>query len=318
MEALRRVRKKLTYSALRLGMELSQRTDSRDVVEVLRLLLLGVGRTTIPLRRRLAHNMKLAGVYRRELIDAYFARAVDQLIMLGHVLRAGFPESGCQEKFEFDGSFRLLEQAYAAGKGVINIAPHICGYPVYPPIVSGRIPCSVYLRRNQNPGKMRITEAVGAAGDGRLVAPPPRATKPQRLKVAIDVLRRGELLFLTPDTPRKPVAGVEVSIFGRRAYFPTGVFVMSLRTGAPVVPVLWHWNDGVYHLRYGEPIELVRGGGMKEQASAAMRRWAASVDAFLREHPEMWWNWLDKRWTRIIRREPADDHGRRAPLPGIP
>ena len=68
MDALRRVRKKLTYTALRLGMELSQRADSRDVVEALRILLLGVGRTTIPLRRRLAHNMKLAGVYRRELI----------------------------------------------------------------------------------------------------------------------------------------------------------------------------------------------------------------------------------------------------------
>ena len=33
----------------------------------------------------------------------------------------------------------------------------------------------------------------------------------------------------------------------------------------------------------------------------ATRKWAADIDAFLHQHPEMWWNWLDKRWTRIIR-----------------
>ena len=303
MDVLRRVRKRLTYSALRLGMEISQRTESQAVVEALRTLLLGLTRIAVPARQRLAHNMKLVGVYRKELIDAYFARAVDQLIMLGHVLRTGFPESGCREKFVFDGSFRLLEQAYAAGKGVINIAPHICGYPVYGPIVSSRIPCSIYLRRNMDPGKMRITEAVGLAGNGHLVAPPPGATKTQRLKVALDVLRQGKLLFVTPDTPRKPGEGIRVSIFGRTAYFPTGVFVMSLRTGAPVVPVTGHWEGGIYHLRYGEPIELARGGRIKQQAAAATCHWAVTVDAFLHEHPEMWWNWLDKRWTQIIRRD---------------
>ncbi len=107
--------------------------------------------------------------------------------------------------------------------------------------------------------------------------------------------------FITPDTPRNPHAGVPVTIFGRTAFFPTGVSVMALRTGAPVVPAVWHWRDGAYRVRIGEPIELRRGGGLKQQAESATRRWAADVDAFLRAHPEMWWNWLDKRWTRLIR-----------------
>jgi lauroyl/myristoyl acyltransferase len=263
---------------------------------VLRLI-----RIALPLRQRLAHNMKLAGVYREELIDAHFVRAVDQLTMLGHVLRAGFAESGCPEKFVFDESLRLLEQAHAAGKGVINIAPHLCGYPVYGAVVSMRIPCSIYLRRNKDPGKMRITEAVGLAGQGHLVAPPTGATKAQRLNVAIDVLRQGRMMFITPDTPRKPSEGVRVTLFGRTSYFPMGVFIMSLRTGAPVVPVTWHWKQGAYHLHYGEPIELVRGGRLRQQAAAATRHWAATVDRFLHAYPEMWWNWLDKRWTKIIR-----------------
>jgi lauroyl/myristoyl acyltransferase len=284
-------------------MEVARAVDDPAVVEGLRAGLLATSGLLLPLRLRVIRNMKLAGVYRPGLAQAYFHRVTDQMIMLAHVFRAGFPDSGCPERFRFDGSFRLLQQAYAAGKGVINVAPHLSGYPLYPPIVSPRIPCSIYLRRNKDPRKMRINEAIGLAGEGHLVSPPPGATRAQRLQVAIDVLRTGRMLYITPDTPRKAHEGVPVTIFGRRAFFATGVFVMSLRTGAPVVPTIWHWDDGAYRIRYGEPIELTRAGGLRRQAEAATQAWARSVDAFLHEHPEMWWNWLDKRWTRIIRNE---------------
>jgi len=304
MEPLRRLRKTLTFGALRAGMELSRRADDPAPVEALRVALLGLTRAAVPLRMRLARNMKLAGVYRPGLLDAYFRRAVDQMSMLGHVFRAGFPRSGCLEKFRFDGSFGLLAQAYGAGRGVINISPHICGYPLYAPVVTPRIPCSIYLRRNKDVRKMRINEAIGLAGEGHLVFPPEGATKAQRLQVAIDVLREGRMLFITPDVPRKPGQGVPVTILGRRVFFPAGVFVMSMRTGAPVVPTVWHWENGAYHIAYGEPIVPSRKGRVKEQSEMATRQWAASVDAFLREHPAMWWNWLDKRWTRILRENP--------------
>jgi len=301
VELLRQLRKTLTFGALRAGMEMSQRAKSPDIPEAIRGVLRCLVRAAIPLRIRLARNMKLAGVYRKGLIDAYFERAIDQMVMLAHVFRAGFPASGCPEKFRFDDTFAMLEQAYAGGRGVINISPHICGYPIYPPIVTPRIPCSIYMRRNKDPRKMRINEAIGLAGKGHLVYPPAGASRSERLRVAIDVLRQGRLMFITPDTPRKNGDGVAVTIFGRQVYFPTGVFIMSLRTGAPVVPTVWHWDGWAYRIRYGQPIELARGGGLKKQAQAAMQKWAKSVDACLHEHPEMWWNWLDKRWTRILR-----------------
>jgi lauroyl/myristoyl acyltransferase len=305
MELLRHLRKRFTVGSLWAGMEIARRADAPDTVEALRAMLLTLTRTMAPLRSRLAHNMRCAGVYRKSLVDQHFERAVDQIIMLAHVFRAGFANSGNPERFVFDESFRWLEQAYAAGNGVITIAPHICGYPLYAPIVTPRIPCSIYLRRNSDPRKMAITEAIGRAGEGHLVAPPLGATKAQRLQVAIDVLREGKVLFITPDTPRKPDSGIEVTLFGRQAYFPTGVFVMSARTRAPVVPVVWHWHEGAYRLRYSQPIEVARGGHVKKQTESATRQWAQSVDDFLRAHPAMWWNWLDKRWTQILRSTPA-------------
>lgn len=300
MNFTRYLRKKVTYRSLTLGQQLAQR-GNHSSVEHLRKILIGFTKIAVPLRRRLEWNMKLAGIYQSHLIDAHFQRAIDQMIMLAHVFRAGFPESGCPERFCFDDSFRLLEQAYAKGKGVVNIAPHICGYPIYPAIVSQRIPCAIYLRRNKDPHKMQLNIAIGKAGGGELIYPPENASKAQRLQVAINVVRNGKMFFICADTPRKPHEGVPVTIFGRTAYFPTGVFIMSLRTGAPVVPVTWHWEGGKYHIHYDDPIELTRGGELKRKAMIATEKWAESVDSYLHQYPEMWWNWLDKRWTRIIR-----------------
>ncbi len=299
---LRELRRTATFGALRLGQTIACGADSPAVVEAMRKVLLAAARLSIPLRTRLATNMKCVAMYRPGLTMAYFERAIDQMAMLAHVFRTGrFAASGCPERFQFDESFCVLEQAYSLHKGVINIAPHICGYPLYPPIVSPRIPCSIYMRRNKDPRKRRINEAIGLAGQGHLVYPLEGATKDQKLRVALDVLREGRMLFVTPDTPRKAHQGVGVSIFGRTVFFPTGVFVMSLRTGAPVVPVFWHWDGGTYHIRCEEPFELTRSGRLKQQCEAAVKHWAGMVDRFLRRHPEMWWNWLDKRWTKILR-----------------
>ena len=292
MELTRSIRKTLTFATLRAALWATQRAEDGRGVEAIRRGLLTVARTAVPLRRRLARNMKLAGVYRRGILDAHFERAIDQLCMIGHVVRAGVHKSGCLERFRFDRTFCHIEQAYARGRGVIHIAPHICGYPLYASIVSSRIPCSVYMRRNTDPRKRRIDEEVVLAGEGEVVIPPEGASKTQR---------QGKMLFITPDTPRKPQKGVAVTIFGRQTYFPIGVFVMAARTCAPVVPVFWHWSDDAYHIHYSEPLEITRNRRISRQTEAATKAWAESVDSFLREHPAMWWNWLDKRWTAILR-----------------
>ena len=300
MKATRYLRKKTTFAILNLGRQLAKK-GSHAGVERLRKSLITAAKIALPLRKRLEKNMRLAGIYQPHLIDAHFQRAIDQMIMLAHVLRTGFPKSGCLERFCFDDSFELIQQAYSKGKGVVNIAPHICGYPVYAPVVSPRIPCVMYLRRNKDPHKMQLNIDLGKAGDGELVYPPVGATRAQKLQVAIDVLRQGKMLFIAPDTPRKSHQGIPVTIFDRTAYFPTGVFIMSLRTGAPVVPVTWHWEQDKYHIHYDSPIELTRGGDLRKKAETATLKWAQSIDSYLHKHPEMWWNWLDKRWTRIIR-----------------
>jgi len=302
MNLLRKIRKKITMDLLHLGQHIATR-GSYQTVERLRVVMRGFFRILLPLRWRLRTNIRCAGLDPDGLVDNYFERGIDQMIMLAHGFRSDFHINMLVEQFKFDESFSILEKTYARGKGVITIAPHLTGYPVYGGIISSRIPCTVYQRRNKDPQKMKISQILSTASDKAiLISPPVGATKAQRLQVAIDALRRGEMLFLTTDTPRKPHEGVPVTILGKTAHFPTGVFTMSLRTGAPIIPVWWYWKEGFYHVSYGEPIELERGGRLREKAEAATKQWGAQVDAYIRKHPEMWWNWLDKRWTKILRK----------------
>jgi lauroyl/myristoyl acyltransferase len=222
--------------------------------------------------------------------------------MMAHGFRADFDLSSLLKSFRFDDSFVHLEQAYAKGKGVMVVAGHLCGYPSVVTVISTRLPCAVYSRRNKDSRKVEIMEAIAKAGKVEVIYRPESSNRAEKLQPVIDVLRQGKMLFITPDTPRKPYEGVAVSILGKTAYFPTGVFVMSMRTGAPVVPVWWRWEQDCYQIRFSEPIELSRGGGrIREKAEAGMKQWSCQLDTFIRAYPEMWWNWLDKRWTRIIR-----------------
>ncbi|MBI5725325.1 MAG: lysophospholipid acyltransferase family protein [Planctomycetes bacterium] len=301
MELLREFRKSVTFGFLRIGTEIAHKCADPYVIEGLRHFIRGLSRVAVPLRIMLKKSMKLAGVYRPGLMDEYFDRAIDQLTLLGHIFRVGFPKSGCLEAFEFDDTFSRLQQACDMGKGAIAIAPHLICYTMFPELVSYRIPCSVYMRRTKDPRKFRINMALCSFGKTHFVYTERDAEKRDRLAVSIQALREKRLLYVTADTPRKSHEGVEVSILGKKTYFPTGVFIMSLRTGAPVVPAWWVWKDGKYRISFDEPIILPRGGGITQKVEAATKEWAGRIDRFLREHPEMWWNWMDKRWMRIMR-----------------
>ena len=297
----RPLRKFVTISLLRIGAFLARRTD-RHGVRRLRRLWHSALRVALPLRNRIVSNMRRAGVYREGLENEHLERAGDQMEFLMQILRAGYPDSGVGERFCFDESLRNLHQAHEAGRGVLVLSPHLCGYPVFPRVLAEQVPCSIYLRHSPDPSKHALNVLVGQAGGGELVFPPANGSPAERLNVAMSVLRRRRALYVTPDLPRKANQGVPVTIWNRTVYFPTGVMIMAMRTGSPTVVSTWFFHDGQYHVRFGEPMEVSRRGDRQHHAHQAMLAFAKTMDQHLHEHPEMWWNWLDKRWTRILRR----------------
>ena len=310
----RPLRKFVTIGLLRIGAFLARRTD-RHGVERLRRLGHSALRAALPLRNRIVRNMRRAGVYREGLENEHLERAADQMEFLMHMLRAGYPDSGVGQRFCFDESLSNLHQAHEAGRGVLVLSPHLCGYAVFPRVLAEHVPTSIYLRRSPDPSKHALNVLTGQAAGGDLVFPPPNGSPAQRLNVAMAVLRKQRALYVTPDLPRKANEGVPVTVWNRTVYFPTGVMIMAMRTGSPTVVATWFFRDGHYHVRFGEPMEISRHGDRQHHAHQAMLAFAKTMDQHLHEHPGMWWNWLDKRWTRILRRR-ADSQNTGAMMHG--
>jgi lauroyl/myristoyl acyltransferase len=298
--AARPLRKAVTINFLRIGALLARRTDQRGV-ERLRKISTALFRATPPLRSRVVQNMQRAGIYRRGLEKDYLERAADQMTFLMHILRAGYSGSGVGQQFCFDESQRYLYEAHEAGYGVLVLSPHLCGYPVFSRVLADCVPCSIYLRHSPDPSKHALNVLMGQAGGGHLVFPPANGSPAERINVAMGVLRQKRALYVTPDVPRKASEGVPVTIWDRIVYFPTGVMIMAMRTGAPVVFSTWFYRHGQYHVRFAAPLALAREGDRQRRAHDAIVAFARMMDQHLRGFPEMWWNWLDKRWTRILR-----------------
>lgn len=297
--AARTLRKAGILAALRFGWWWSRRTSAAGVVRLRRWALAGAAYLT-PGRPIAARTMRRAGVYRPGLAKLFLERGADQMEMLMHIARAGFEESGVAQRFVFDDSVRHLKDAHAVGRGVVVIAPHLCGYPIIPRVLQDVVPCGIFLRRSPSSSKHAINQAIARAGGGQLVFVPEHTPPTEQLGIAMRILREGRALFITPDVPRKPDGGVPARIFGRTAYFPTGTFLMAMRTGAPIVSLLWHHENGRYHVRCAKPYTLSPAGERRARLARAVADFGREMDAFLHEHPEMWWNWLDKRWIRIM------------------
>jgi KDO2-lipid IV(A) lauroyltransferase len=79
--------------------------------------------------------------------------------------------------------------------------------------------------------------------------------------------------------------GVEVDLCGHRARVPRGPAVLSLRTGAPLVPVTLHYGPDTMTLTFHGPVP------MDDAPGGDARMMQGVTDAFtgaLREHPQDW------------------------------
>jgi lauroyl/myristoyl acyltransferase len=101
------------------------------------------------------------------------------------------------------------------------------------------------------------------------------------------VIRDGGVLGILAD---RAVTGVgeRVEFFGRPALLPSAQVALALRTGAALVPAFAWRENGLLVARIEEPLELVSTGDRDTDVRAGVRRFAARLESYIREHPEQW------------------------------
>jgi KDO2-lipid IV(A) lauroyltransferase len=128
------------------------------------------------------------------------------------------------------GTWKVVEDARRAGRGVIFLTPHLGCFEISALYGAQRLPITVLYR----PPKLRWLEPVMIAGRQRWQA----ALAPANLsgvRMLFRALRRGEAVGLLPDQAPSAGEGAWANFFGRPAYTMTLVGRLQQATGAAVI-----------------------------------------------------------------------------------
>ena len=180
-------------------------------------------------RRRFLENAALAG-YRFAPVRAAVAHAGRMVAELPRLWLGATP------------SYRLVgeacvEQAHAAGRGIVFLTPHLGCFELSAQAVAQRWgathgPITVLYRPARQPWLAKVMETARNR-PGMTAVPTTLAGVRQMIKA----LRRGEAVGLLPDQVPPEGQGLWVPFFGRDAYTMTLAARLALQTGAAVLLV---------------------------------------------------------------------------------
>jgi KDO2-lipid IV(A) lauroyltransferase len=193
------------------------------------------------------------------------------------------------ERLTLEG-FEHLQAAEAAGKGVVVMSAHLGLWEIaaYPPGLYGG-PMQVVVRPLDNPHLDRELTWLRERFGNRLI-PKHGAARPM-----LRTLASGGRLGILIDQRVQRHEGIELPFFGRPALTSPVLAKLSLRTGAPVVPIAGYPEEGGrYRVVFRPPI-WPSGGDDEANVATLTARYLAAVEAEIRPQPELWL-WLHRRW----------------------
>ncbi len=110
------------------------------------------------------------------------------------------------------------------------------------------------------------------------------------------LLRAGEIVGILLDQNMAWQEGVFVDFFGEKACTNTGMALLALKTGTPVLPAFnIRQKDGRYRVVIEPEIPLVRTGDKERDVTENTQRFTQIIERYVRNYPDQWL-WLHQRW----------------------
>jgi lauroyl/myristoyl acyltransferase len=239
-------------------------------------------------------------------IRDYVAHTADLIALSAVVFRSGVTSPLLKRFYTHDPEaharyLRLID----AGRGILMVSPHLVGHEIMAGTVTQVLPVTVLVRRSPDEEYEALKQRWYASIGVEVAYRAQKGSQFQGLgdmTAALRALRKNRVLAITPDLVQKAGTGVPVQFLGRDLELPAGAFFLAARAGAPLVPSFFHVEDGRYRLWSYDPLSVATAEGEDRDASIARlaQEWASLFETFVREHPDMWQFWLDKRWRRWL------------------
>jgi lauroyl/myristoyl acyltransferase len=183
------------------------------------------------------------------------------------------------------GSFVLVDEARAHGKGVLLVSAHYGAYDVAGILVATHTPIYLLVEALPDPRMNRLwQEQRQDLGLGII-----RIEKTPRQ--ILRVLQQNGAVAVAVDRPLSPGEGVPVTFFGRRCWVPSGIAQIALKSGAAVLPGFCWYDEqfsDTYYLAAGPVIYPMSTGDRRADAIALTQQVYDALEQQIRRRPEQW------------------------------
>lgn len=245
-------------------------------------------------RARISHvNLRIAfpektAEERYRLARRSFVELAWSAIDIARVRRWGAED--LREHVEFCGR-EYIEKAHSAGRGCLVLIPHLGSLEVALRAAPAHgVPIAVLTKPASNP---LINEHLN---DQRERAGAAVLAHRGEMQTAMRALRDRRLVVVANDQYERRRRSVRVPFFGVQAPTGRGLAALSLRTGAPVVPVYITRRDATHsRMVCLPPLEPVRTGAFARDLETLTKRYNEVIEGIVREHPEQYL-WAHKRF----------------------
>jgi lauroyl/myristoyl acyltransferase len=173
-----------------------------------------------------------------------------------------------------------VARAYEQGKGVILASAHLGPVSfVGQMVIAHGYPVALPIEAEHSEFQRAVNRARAGAGLQLIRAEAPLGV--------FRTLREGKVLGILAD---RAVTGVgqRVKFFGRDALLPSAAVVLSIRTGAPLVPSFAGRSDGMLTAAFEPPLELPHTGDREADVREGVQRFARVLERYVQRHPEEW------------------------------
>ncbi len=187
----------------------------------------------------------------------------------------------------------LLDQAVAAGRGVILVSAHFGNFPLMLARLSLEgYKTSVIMRPLKAAGVENYFEPERRRLDLETILSIPRKAC---VEGAIHALRKNRLLLIPLDQ-NFGTGGVYVDFFGRKAATATGPIVLAQRTKAVILPCFTiRQKDKTNKIVFEPAIKLEDGRDEEDFITRNIQKITDIIESYIRKYPENW-SWIHRRW----------------------
>jgi lauroyl/myristoyl acyltransferase len=184
----------------------------------------------------------------------------------------------------FDARFRCTGQehianAFSAGRGAVLATPHFGNWDAGGRWVARQWPLTV-VAEVLRPRSLFYRFVAHRESLGMTIVPLERGG--DATAKCMKKLAQGELVALVSDRDMSG-SGIEVSMFGRKTKLPPGPAVLSIRSGAPLIPAtIYQHDDGSWEAWVLPPL------APKDDVAALTQDLARGFQTLIERAPEQW------------------------------